>query len=99
MSSLKSAIPLHRTCQQAAHLMISAEDRPLHWRDKVALKIHLWMCKNCPRVEIVFINCFVDTSSKTLNAAYYFHMVPDTDTANVVRESDVTEGGGENDQD
>jgi hypothetical protein len=49
MSSFKSAIPLHRTCQQAARIMLSAEDKPLNWRDKVALRIHLWMCKNCPR--------------------------------------------------
>ncbi len=51
MSSLKSAIPLRRTCKQAAHLMLSAEDKPLNWRDKAALKIHLWMCDNCPRFE------------------------------------------------
>ena len=51
MSSLKSAIPLHRTCKQATHLMLSAQDGPLNWRDKSALKIHLWMCKNCPRFE------------------------------------------------
>jgi hypothetical protein len=51
MASFKSAIPLHRTCQQAALLMLAREDRPLNWRDKVALKIHLWMCKNCPRFE------------------------------------------------
>jgi len=41
----------NRTCQQATHLMLAAEDRPLPWRDKAALKIHLWICKNCPRFE------------------------------------------------
>ncbi len=51
MSSLKSAIPLHRTCQQATHLMLAKEDKPLNWRDKAALRLHLWICKNCPRFE------------------------------------------------
>jgi hypothetical protein len=51
MSSLKSAIPLHRTCKEATHLMLMAEDRPLGLWDRLALKIHMWICKNCPRFE------------------------------------------------
>ena len=51
MASLKSAIPLHRTCKQAAYLMLTQQDKPLRTRDKLALNIHLWICKNCPRFQ------------------------------------------------
>jgi hypothetical protein len=51
MASIKSAIPLHRTCKQATHLMLAQEDKPLRTRDKLALNIHLWICKNCPRFQ------------------------------------------------
>ncbi len=51
MASIKSAIPLHRTCKQAAHLMLAQQDQPLGVRDQMALKIHLWICKNCPRFQ------------------------------------------------
>lgn len=52
MTSIKSAIPLHRTCKEAAHLMLTQQDQPLRARDKLALKIHLWICKNCPRFQL-----------------------------------------------
>ncbi|MDI9332757.1 MAG: zf-HC2 domain-containing protein [Cytophagales bacterium] len=48
---MKSIIPLHRTCKEATHLMLSAQDQPLSGRDRIALEIHLWMCDNCPRFE------------------------------------------------
>jgi hypothetical protein len=31
--------------------MLAKEDKPLNWRDKAALRLHLWICKNCPRFE------------------------------------------------
>jgi hypothetical protein len=49
MSRVKQAIPLHRTCQQATHLMLAREDQPLPVVDRLALKFHLWICKACPR--------------------------------------------------
>jgi hypothetical protein len=51
MASIKSTIPLHRTCKEAAHLMLAAQDRPLNLWNRTALKIHLWICKNCPRFQ------------------------------------------------
>jgi hypothetical protein len=51
MTTLKSAIPLHRTCRQATHLMLEQQDKPLRLNDSLALKIHLWLCKNCPRFQ------------------------------------------------
>jgi hypothetical protein len=32
--------------------MLAQEDKPLHMRDKLALNIHLWICKNCPRFQL-----------------------------------------------
>jgi hypothetical protein len=51
MASIKSVIPLHRTCKEAAHLMLAAQDRPVSSLDRIALRIHLWMCANCPRFQ------------------------------------------------
>jgi hypothetical protein len=48
-SAVKSAIPLHKTCRQATHLMLEQQDRPLKMYDHLALKIHLWICTNCPQ--------------------------------------------------
>jgi hypothetical protein len=51
MVSIKSAIPLHRTCKEAAHLMLAAQDKPLGMWTRLTLQIHLWMCDNCPRFQ------------------------------------------------
>jgi hypothetical protein len=42
---------LRRTCRQAAALVIAREDRALSLPDKVALKLHLLVCKTCPKFE------------------------------------------------
>jgi hypothetical protein len=42
---------LMRTCRQAAALLIAREDRALSLPDSVALKLHLLVCKTCPRFE------------------------------------------------
>lgn len=34
-------------CKQATELMSQAQDRPLNRREKLALKLHLMMCKGC----------------------------------------------------
>ena len=49
--TFQATIPLHTTCRQAAHLMLQEQDKPLKLRDRVALRIHLWICKACPRFE------------------------------------------------
>jgi hypothetical protein len=51
MTNLKNKIPLYKTCQEAAALMLSKQDRPLRLMDRIALQIHLWICKACPRFE------------------------------------------------
>ena len=44
-------IPLMRTCQEAAALVIAREDRDLKLNDAVALKLHMLACKACPQFE------------------------------------------------
>jgi hypothetical protein len=51
MSSFKLSTPLHRTCQQAAVLMLVKEDRPLALKDRLALRLHLWICSACPHFQ------------------------------------------------
>ena len=45
------AIPLRRTCRQAAALLIAREDRKLDLSDALALRLHLLACKTCPQFE------------------------------------------------
>ena len=42
---------LMRTCKEAAALMVAREDRPLPAVDRVALRLHLAICKACPVFE------------------------------------------------
>lgn len=39
------------TCKQASHLVSERHDRKLNWRERAALRIHLWICDNCKRFE------------------------------------------------
>ena len=45
------ALPLMRTCRQAAALLVAREDRALRLSDTVALRLHLLACKACPQFE------------------------------------------------
>lgn len=36
------------TCKESVDLMVAAEDRPLTRGERVALRMHLWMCTRCP---------------------------------------------------
>lgn len=45
------ALPLRRTCKQAAALLVAREDRALNLPDTVALRLHLLACKACPQFE------------------------------------------------
>lgn len=38
-------------CKRAAELMVAREDRPLTWGEGAALRVHLLICKACPRFE------------------------------------------------
>ncbi len=44
-------MPLMRTCKEAAAIMVAREDRALSLPDRMALRLHLLMCKACPRFE------------------------------------------------
>lgn len=44
-------LPLHRTCKEAAALLVAREDRVLGLADTVALRLHLLACKACPQFE------------------------------------------------
>jgi hypothetical protein len=44
-------MPLNRTCKEAAALLVAREDRALALPDRVALRLHLLICKACPRFE------------------------------------------------
>ena len=43
--------PLRRTCKQVTALVIAREDQALPWPDRLGLKLHMQMCKACPRFE------------------------------------------------
>jgi Putative zinc-finger len=44
-------MPLMRTCKEVATLLVAREDRALVWRERLALRLHLLVCKACPRFE------------------------------------------------
>lgn len=40
---------LRRTCKQASHLILQAEDTTLPVKERLALRLHLWACTACTR--------------------------------------------------
>ena len=44
-------MPLARTCKETTALLVAREDRELGWGDRWALRLHLLVCKACPRFE------------------------------------------------
>jgi predicted nucleotidyltransferase len=42
---------LHLTCKESADLIVARADRALTRRERLALRLHLWMCRNCPEFE------------------------------------------------
>ena len=38
-------------CQQTSQLVSQSLDRRLTWRERFALRMHLWMCKYCKRFQ------------------------------------------------
>lgn len=39
------------TCKGASRLMSERLERRLGWRERWALRLHLWLCDNCRRFE------------------------------------------------
>lgn len=37
------------TCNDGSHLLSERQERPLGWRERWALRMHLWMCVSCRR--------------------------------------------------
>ena len=38
-----------RTCKEVTHLVLQAEDKPLRLSDRVAVRLHMLICRACPR--------------------------------------------------
>jgi hypothetical protein len=39
------------TCKDASHLISKRQERPLSFRERWGLKLHIWICTNCRRFE------------------------------------------------
>lgn len=39
------------TCNDASHLLSEGQERPLGLRERMGLRLHLWMCVSCRRFE------------------------------------------------
>ncbi len=39
------------TCKDASHLISERQERPLGFRERWGLRMHLWICANCRRFE------------------------------------------------
>jgi len=42
-------VKLHITCREATRLVLEGEERRLAWGERLALRVHLLICKACPR--------------------------------------------------
>lgn len=51
MNRLMRQLPLMRNCKEVTALVIAREDRDLPWAERAALRVHMAMCKACPRFE------------------------------------------------
>ena len=40
-----------RSCREVAGLLTLREERPWDWRERVAVRLHMQICKACPRFE------------------------------------------------
>lgn len=51
MNPLLRKLPLMRTCKEVTALVVAREDRCLGVQEQWALRMHMAMCKACPRFE------------------------------------------------
>lgn len=49
--SLMSLLPLMRSCKEVTALLIAREDRVLPLTERVGLRMHMVLCRACPRFE------------------------------------------------
>jgi hypothetical protein len=40
-----------RNCKEVSALLVAREDRDLPWTERAALRVHMAMCRTCPRFE------------------------------------------------
>ena len=48
---------LRRTCKEVTHLVLQAEDKALPLADRVAVRLHMLVCRACPHFaeQVVFM--------------------------------------------
>jgi hypothetical protein len=51
MNPLLRKFPLMRNCKEVTALVVAREDRELPATERVALRVHMAMCKACPVFE------------------------------------------------
>jgi len=51
MNALMRKLPLMRSCKEVTALVIAREDRELPLTEQLALRMHMAICKACPRFE------------------------------------------------
>lgn len=51
MKPLLRKMPLMRSCKEVTALVVAREDRELSLRERLALRVHMAMCKACPTFE------------------------------------------------
>jgi hypothetical protein len=51
MNPLLRKVPLMRTCKEVTAMVVAREDRRLSAREKLALRMHMAMCRACPPFE------------------------------------------------
>jgi hypothetical protein len=44
-------IPFKRTCEEVAALVVAREDRALSLGERAGVRVHMAICKACPRFE------------------------------------------------
>lgn len=42
---------LTRTCRDVTRLVLQREDRALSLRERLSIRLHMWICAACPRFE------------------------------------------------
>lgn len=40
---------LNRNCREVTALVLAGEDRPLGWTERTAIRLHMLICRTCPR--------------------------------------------------
>ena len=51
MNPLLRKVPLMRTCKEVTAMVVAREDRHLAISEQLMLRLHMAMCKACPKFE------------------------------------------------